>query len=102
MTARVLLKSDQAAADTLLDIGPFADIPATIFATGLAGVEKVTIELTPDNGVTTVAVLQGGESPDLTVTNTARTFTGQGKYKISKPGATANNVGVFLAFGSQL
>ena len=102
MTARVLLPSDQVAADMLLDISARdAEIAPTIFAVGLAGSEVVTIELTPDNGATSVDVIQNGTNAELSVSNTANTFTGQGKYKISK-GGTAGNVGVFLANGSQL
>ena len=73
-----------------------ADTPATLIATGLAGVEEVDVFISIDNGVTEQAVQQEGSLVVLTVNNNTLTINSPMTVGVRKD-ATVSAAGVSLA-----
>jgi len=73
-----------------------ADIPATLIALGLDGVEKVEVFISPDNGETEEAVVQETVIVTLTASNNVVTINSPMTVGVQKS-ATTVAVGVFLS-----
>ena len=73
-------------------------LPATLFATGLAGVEVATVFISPDGGGTFEAMFQGGTAVELTATNNIISINSPMTIGVTKD-ATASAAGVFLNSG---
>jgi len=74
----------------------YSNNPATVIATGLAGVETSDIQLSNDGGTTWADYYAEGSQIQLTATNTAIRINGPGLFRVDK-GVTAGASGVFLA-----
>ncbi len=75
-------------------------VPATLIARGLAGVEVVPVLFSTDNGATFENVFEGGSQVTLTATNKTFTINSPIHIGVTKP-TTAGNAGVFLAVGNK-
>lgn len=71
-------------------------LPMTVFATGLAGAEKVDIQISPDDGTTPADIYQDGSLQSLTATNTVVAITSPGYYTLDKE-ASASAAAVYVA-----
>ncbi len=72
------------------------DTPATLIATGLAGVEEVDVLISVDNGVSNQPVVQEGTTVKLTVTNNTVTINSPMTVGVIKD-TTVGAAGVFLS-----
>ncbi|MEE8233706.1 MAG: hypothetical protein V3R41_03405 [Gammaproteobacteria bacterium] len=73
-------------------------LPATLFATGLAGVEKAVVNISPDGGDSLTPAAQSGTAVELTATNNTIAINSPMTIGITKT-ATAGAAGVFLNTG---
>ena len=83
MTAETLITPTTEIGTAHVSVDP-TQIPLTVFATGLAGVEAVTVKLSPDEGVTPATLYQNGTAVTLTATNTAIVLDAVGYYTFAK------------------
>ena len=60
-------------------------IPATVVVSNLSGAEAVTVEVTPDEGVTWIQLYSQGNPVTLTASSNTMTLYGPGKYRFQKP-----------------
>ena len=75
-------------------------LPASIFATGLAGVEEVDLFFSVDNGVTFLAAQQDGSPVTLSLTNNEQSIVAPIFLGITKD-ATVSAAGVYLFTNKQ-
>ena len=73
-------------------------LPATLFATGLAGSEKAVVSISPDGGATFVEVQQEGVAIELTAINNTISINSPMTIGVTKE-ATVSAAGVFLNTG---
>ena len=71
-------------------------LPATLFASGLAGAEVANVMFSADGGLTYTNLFENGTQVQLTATNNAVTIYGPGMYRVSK-GITVAAVPVSLS-----
>lgn len=74
-----------------------SDVPATLIATNLAGVEAIPVLFTVDgpNGATQAAA-QDGTAVTLSILDNVKSINSPGRYAVTKP-ATVGTTGVFIA-----
>jgi len=73
-------------------------LPATLFATGLAGIEKAVVNISQDAGATLTPAFQDGTAVELTATNNTIAINSPMTIGVTK-GGTAVAAGVFLNTG---
>lgn len=72
-------------------------LPAMLMATGLAGAEVITVEVSIDGGTTWETYSEGGTAVTLTLAAPTAVLTGAALYGVTK-GVTAGAAGCYVSY----
>lgn len=97
MASRVLIPAGQTAVSVKKKFGISSNekLPVLIFATGLAGSEKVELFISPDSGDNWQKYSQKGEVVELLADNTGELLLARGTYAVTKSSSNSD-VAVYI------